>query len=247
MSVTNPLKNSSFYDENGWGKKELTDDFVQEVIDNAKKSYSTLFFYAVGVYVTSYARRNVYMTLLKLDKDEIYCDTDSIKYRKDHTDIFEEYNKNIYKKYKEVCKELSQLNIDDFMPKDPQGNKHPIGYFSYEGKVDFFKTLGAKKYCFVKDGKLSITVSGVSKKGANALKSIDDFKKGFTWGYKESGKLAHFYNEEQPHVDITDYEGNIYHNTYDYGVILQPTTYTLGLTDEFMALMELIQDWSDRR
>lgn len=250
MSVTNPLKNSVFYDDDGWGKKDLTMDFVTEVLDKAKKSFSTLFFYACGVWVTSYVRRNVFTTIIssrKFDRDVIYCDTDSIKYKGEHDDIFKEYNRNIEKKYEAVCKKLSQLNIEDFKPVDPKGKARPLGYFDYEGKTELYKTLGAKKYCYVKDGELHITVSGVSKKGAKALKSIDDFKNGFEWGYKESGKLAHYYNEDQPHITVTDYQGNTYTNDIDYGVVLQPTTYTLGLTDIYIGLYEMIQDREIRR
>ena len=250
MSVTNPLKNSAFYDVSGWGKKELSLQFVNEVLTKTKKSFSTLFFYAVGVWVTAYARRNLYMTILsshEFDKDVIYCDTDSIKYKGEHTEVFEQYNQNIEKKYQEVCSDLSQLNISDFKPIDPKGNIHPLGYFEFDGKYDSFKTLGAKKYCYIENGELHITVSGISKKGAKALKSIEEFKKGFTWGYRESGKLAHYYNEEQPHITIKDYEGNEYTNDCDYGVILQPTTYTLGVDDIFMGFYEYLQEKELRR
>lgn len=250
MSVTNPLKNSAFYDLSGWGKKELTTQFVREVLDKTKKSYSTLFFYAVGVWVTAYARRNLYMTILssrEFDRDVIYCDTDSIKFKGEHDEVFKKYNEGIEKKYAQVCEKLSQLKVEDFKPIDPKGITHPLGYFEYEGTYEQFKTLGAKKYCYVENGELHITVSGVSKKGAKALKSIDDFRKGFTWGYRESGKLAHYYNENQPHITITDCDGNTYTNTCDYGVILQPTTYTLGIDDVYMGLYEYIQEREVRR
>ena len=251
MSVTNPLKNSTEYIDNEWVKKELTMDFVNEVLEETKKSFSTLFYYAVGVWVTAYARRNLYTTILyshEFDRHVIYCDTDSIKYYGEYDHIFEEYNKNVYKKYEIVCKKLSQLNISDFEPVDKNGVKHPLGIFDYEGKYKKFKTLGAKKYCYVDDDdKLHITVSGVSKKGASALKSIDDFKDGFTWGYHESGKLTHFYNDEQSKVKIIDADGNIYINKYKYGIILQPTTYTLGIDELYQSLFEDIQDREERK
>lgn len=257
MSVTNPLKNSTEYINNEWIKKELTMDFVDEVLEDTKKSFSTLFYYAVGVYVTSYARRNLYLTLIDsndgynghdFDRHVIYCDTDSVKYYGDYDYIFEEYNKNVYKKYERVCKNLSQLNISDFEPLDKNGVKHPLGIFDYEGKYKQFKTLGAKKYCYVDDNdELHITVSGVSKNGASALKSIDDFNDGFTWGYYESGKLTHFYNDEQSRVKIIDADGNIYVNKYKYGIILQPTTYTLGIDELYSSLFEDIQEREERK
>ncbi len=247
MSVTNPLKNSTEY--NGeWYKKELTMDFVKEVLADASKSYSTLFYYAVGVWVTAYARRNLYMRILSshdFDRHVIYCDTDSIKYYGDYDDVFDEYNKTVYKKYEDVCERFSQLNIEDFSPLDRNGNAHPIGVFEDDGEYEQFITLGAKKYCYIDDTGLHITVSGVSKKGASALSSIHDFKRGFTWGYKEGGKLAHYYNDEQSEIDVMDADGNIYHSSLKYGVVLQPTTYTLGITEDYLSLLYYIeeQEW----
>lgn len=249
MSVTNPLKNSADYKDGVWSKKLLTDDFVDDVLEKTKESYSTLFFYATGIFVTSYARRNVYMTMLsshEFDRHVIYTDTDSIKYYGNYDVVFEAYNKEVYKKYQKVCKNFGQLKIEDFMPKDIKGICHPLGYWDFDGEYTSFVTLGAKKYCYTDDKGLHITVSGVSKKGASALSSIDDFKPSFTWGYRDSHKLAHYYNDNQPKVVITDAEGNKWKNKYKHGLILQPTTYTLGMTDIYLALIEYYQEKEDR-
>lgn len=251
MSVTNPLKNSADYSGGEWSRKALTDSFVNEVLENTRKSYSTLFYYATGIFVTSYARRAVYMTMLyshDFDRHHLYTDTDSIFFYGDYDYIFEEYNKEVYKKYERVCKNFSQLKISDFIPLDKFGNPHPLGYFELDKEMKKYITLGAKKYCFVDmNDKLKITVSGVSKKGASALKSIEDFKKGFVWGYKDAHKLAHYYNDDQPQVTFTDADGNKYTNTYKHGLILQPTTYTLGQTDLYEALVEYYQENEDRK
>lgn len=244
-SVTNPLKNSSFYIDGEWGRKALTDEFVDEVLNDARKSYSTLFFYGVGVFVTSYARYNLYSTILSshdFDRHVIYCDTDSIKYYGDFDDIFKEYNKRIYEKYKKVCSRFSQLKISDFMPKDKKGVEHPLGYWDFDGSYTRFRTWGAKKYAYEDDKGLHITVSGVSKKGASALKNLEEFKKDFEWGYKDSHKLAHYYNDSQPLVTITDADGNRWTNKYIHGLILQPTTYKLGVTDVYEALIEYYEE-----
>lgn len=245
-SVTNPLKNSTIYEGNMWSKKEFTMDFVKEVLANTKKSYSTLFYYAVGVFVTAYARRNLYERLIsshEFDRHVIYCDTDSIKYYGEFDYIFEEYNKGVFNKYKTMCQKFSQLNLTDFTPKDRNGIKHPIGIFDYEGEYLEFKTLGAKKYCYRDDTGLHITVSGVSKNAVIALNDdINNFRKGLEFDYKQSGKLTHYYMEEQPHINITDDEGNTYHSNIDYGVVLQPTTYTMGVTDVYETLIDYFMD-----
>lgn len=251
MSVTNPLKNSADYINNAWIRKELSMNNVNSILDETKKSFSTLFYYAVGVFVTAYARRNLYETIISsrdFDKHVIYCDTDSVKFYGDYDYIFDNYNNNVIEKYQKVCDRYN-LKIDDFMPHDIDGKKHPLGFFeneTAEGLIKEFKTLGAKKYCYVDNKGIHITVSGVSKNGSSALKSIDDFKKGFTWNYKECNKLQHCYNDNQPNIHIIDDEENIYNSNIKYGVILQPTTYTLGVTDEYLSLLEYLQERENR-
>ena len=46
--------------------------------------------------------------------------------------------------------------------------------------------------------------------------------------------------------DVDD-DGNVYHNKLDYGVILQPTTYTLGITEKYMALIEYLTEKENRK
>ena len=253
MTVTNALKNSAKYghhidkltgeDVIGWYKLDYRDadafdEFVDDTLDQLKHSYSNLMCYATGLWVTSYARARLYNTLLKMDTDVAYTDTDSLKYLGDHEDIFEEFNQNMILKYKETIKHYPSLTLDDFMPKDVDGNKRPIGFFEDDGEYSEFKTLGAKKYAYRDKKGLHITVSGVSKSGVSALNDdINNFHKGFKWGYKESGKLTHVYNNEQCEFTFTDYKGNIQRCDQVHGVVLQPTTYTLGITSEYEALI----------
>lgn len=251
MTVTNPLKNSTTFDMiEGWSKIDYNDpvkfnEFVDDVLEKQKHSYSNLMFYAVGLWVCAIGRRNVYSTLLKIDNDVVYCDTDSIKYTHVHDDIFEEYNKNMLIKYKAVIKHYPELAMNDFMPEDREGNKRPIGFFEYDGFYTEFKTLGAKKYAYIEDDELHITVSGVAKSGVAALNDdINNFKKGFTWGYKESGKLTHIYNDDQKAFIFYDHKGKRQESRQQHGVVLQPTTYTLGITSEYEAL---INEEYDRR
>lgn len=265
MSVTNPLKNGAEYGEYidkkdnntkkiGWHKVDINDEdefdkFVEKTLNSQRKSYSNLMFYGCGLWVTAYARRNVYMTLLKIDSDVCYCDTDSIKYVGKHDDIFEAYNKQVYDKYREVIKHFrGEFTIDDFTPKDREGVKHPIGVFEFDGFYSEAKFLGAKKYCFREDGDLHITVAGVSKKGVTALNDdINNFKKHFVFDYHQSGKLTHVYLNNQSHFDFKDYNGEWQHSSQVHGVVLQPTTYTLGITPDYEALIKDYQDMEARK
>ena len=258
MSVSNPLHNSAtFTIKDGWKKVDFDDEiefdkFVNETLKKQKKSYSNIFFFAVGVFITSYARRNVLMQALKIDRDLIYIDTDSIKCRGDHQDIFDEYNASIEEKYKECVKAFrGAIKIDDFAPFDSKGVRRPIGYFEKENDkpIKNFITLGAKKYCYEDDDGLHLTVAGVNKKaGVSALNGdINNFKRGFTFDYYHSGKLTHVYMHDQPEIDFIDYLGQSQHSDQKHGVVLQPTTYTLGLTDSYEAIIRKFQDMEVRK
>lgn len=249
MAVTNPLKSGIEYDtERGWYAHELTDIvedkkgnevlFIDKKLNEMKQSYSTLFYYAVGVFVTSIARFNLWQAVLKLDNDVIYYDTDSIKGVGDKViEVVAEYNKSVLSRLQDVSTALN-IPIDRFMPTDRKGRKHPLGIFECEtdkGNYKEFITLGAKKYCYRDcNDELHMTVSGVRKKASVALNNdIRNFKKGLVFGYKAADKLIHFYTDEQPEFDYRDIEGNVYHCKQKHSIILQPTTYTLGITDEY--------------
>lgn len=255
MAVTNPLKNGIEFDSvNGWYSHDLQDHvtdkngndilFIDKKLAEMKKSYSTLFFYAVGVFVTSIARYNLWQAILKLDDDVAYYDTDSIFGVGDKVyEVVDEYNKSVLSRLETVSSELN-IPLNRFMPKDRKGVEHPLGVFESEadkdiGLIQEFCTMGAKKYA-LRDSKgvLHMTVSGVRKKAVTALNDdIRNFKKGLVFDYESSKKLLHFYTDEQPPIDYRDCQGNIYHSRQQHSIILQPTTYTLGITDEYEYLL----------
>ena len=241
MSVTNPLKQSAEYNS-GWIRQELTERFINEKLEEMKKSASTLLYYGVGVWVTALARQHLMDCVLyskEFDRDVCYCDTDSIKYTGEHESIFREYNQKVYDHYIELIERFPDLTLDDFQPVDVKGVKHPIGMYEDDGVYSEAKFLGAKKYCYREDGKLKLTLAGVAKSGVKALNdNINNFKDGFVFDYDASGKLTHFYNENQPEADIEDIDGNIYHSDLSYGITLAPTTYTIGMTDLYEALIK---------
>lgn len=267
MSCTNPIKQTSDFTDL-WCSKEFNLKFVNSKLDEMRDSYSTLFFYAVGVYCCAYARRNLMSIVLteEMDRDVIYCDTDSCKFRnrEKHQAIFMDFNRAMIDKYAAVCERYpDQFTIKDFMPSDIYGRLHPLGMFEFDGIYSELCVYGAKKYCYREDGELHITVAGVSKKGVTALEdNIRNFKKGFTWGYEASGKLAHMYHEMryrkyyekdendelirklkreddlQKPFEYIDRDGNLYRCEYGWSVVLMPTTYTLGLTEDYESIIE---------
>lgn len=269
MAVTSILHTVDFYNNDwqlpksldpelkqnlGKTKTQLFNNFVAEKLDDARTSFSTLFYYPTGIFCTAYCRSAVFMRLIsshEFDVASIYVDTDSIKFQgKKHIKIFEEYNKNVYESYLKVIKYYPELTIDDFCPTDAKGNKHCIGYFELDGEYLEFCSHGAKKYAYrdKKDNELHITVSGVAKSGVKVLNNdIRNFTKNCKWGYSESGKLTHYYKDEQPDITFIDKDGNSYTSHQRHAVILEPTSYTMSLTPIYEALSHQIQNDYIRR
>ena len=245
MSCTNPLKagiylNPDMMDE--WASHPFDDfDFVSEKLDDMKRSMSTLFFpMAIGCWCTAYSRRNLWRAVLKLDTEVAYYDTDSIKGVGDNVyKVVEEYNKEV-DKLLEASSKYHNIPIELYRPKDRKGVEHPLGYFENEtekGLMQKFKVLGSKKYYYIDHkGKSHLTMAGVRKKSVKYL-TIDQFDNGFTFGYKECDKLIHFYTNYQKPFTYTDINGNNYTCHQRHSIILQPTTYTIGQTEEFMKLI----------
>src|SRR5699024_12382212 len=95
MSVTDILRYQTIYTaSNKWGQ-EPSD--VKEQIKSYNEKRNRVLYYAWGVFVTAYARRNLFTGILSVKEDYIYSDTDSIKmlnYDKNKNYV-EKYNKEI--------------------------------------------------------------------------------------------------------------------------------------------------------
>ena len=134
-----------------------------------------------------------------------YCDTDSIK-------VCEGFDENVIEQYNEKVKSIvnytsKALNIplEKFAPLDVYGKSHMLGLFEKDAYYQKFVTQGAKKYAYQIDGKIHITVSGVPKKGANALKVLENFKDNFIFKHEDTGKNTLQYNDNQIPYIIRDY------------------------------------------
>lgn len=245
MSVTNNIKDNVIYDNSlGWSEKPLENSEIIKMLEKEKKQGFLSFSY--GVWVTAWARYNLLTNLVKLDKYVIYADTDSLKLKEGFDkNVIDNYNKKVLEKIKNVSEKLD-IDIDKFKPKDKKGKEHLLGIFDNDGNYDKFITQGAKKYAYIdaKDKQIHITVSGVPKKGAKALKRLEDFKDDFVFRFEDTGKNLLIYNDDQIEFDLLDYQGNITHETSKFGCCLVPTTYELGKSEEYAYL---ISDESSKR
>lgn len=238
MCVTNTIADTVIFSIlSGWKVEPLKFEDVENGLqDMREKGFLN---YAWGVWVTAYARRALWKSILELDYEAVYCDTDSIKYFGEHDEFFKQYNADILADFKRVCADRG-YSMQDFAPLDPKGKPHPLGIFEPDAHYDKFLTWGAKKYAYEIDGECHLTVAGLSKKAP--LKSLSDFKPGKTWGYTDSGRMTAFYIDSQQPTTVTDCQGNVYTINQPFAICLQPTTYTLSINDTFSDYCEAIQN-----
>ena len=242
MTVTNMIRDEvTFDDKTGWAETPLTDvDIFDKLCSEKNKAFLS---FAWGVWVTSYARDNLLRRVIDLDEQVVYCDTDSIKCVQGYDRrVFEKYNQTVVERIKRVSDELG-IPLDKYQPEDSKGVKHLLGVFECEtdnGRqftYDKFITQGAKKYAVEKDGKIEITVSGVPKCGAAALKKIDYFRDDLLFDYSVTNKHMIMYNDEQKPVELIDYNGIKYKVKDKTGACLLPTTYVLGKSYDYTNLL----------
>ena len=195
MTVTNILNTEIEYHDGEYTEKKMTEEEMQEALDKYYMNHRSFLNYSWGVFVTAYARRELEDGLNIAGLDTIYCDTDSVKYIGNHDREFEEYNERLNKE----CEEKGIKNYAEV-----NGKRFYMGIFDKEKGYDEFITLGAKKYAFLQNGKLGITVSGLSKKkGAEELEKkggLRRFQRNEV--FYNSGRTIAQYNSEKVH-DIT--------------------------------------------
>lgn len=191
------------------------------------KKHGNILLYFHGVWVTSYAFRNLHW-LNKCVKPEneggllLYNDTDS-----GYAVNWDEEKLAAYNKW---CLECLRANNYDSITIDD--HVFTLGIAEHKPlKDDYtqFKVQGAKRYAgrCKKDGEIHITVAGVPKKGASCLHDdLENFTKGFIFPGKETGKLQHVYFASDIYIDS---EGNETADSID----LLPNDYTLDCTDKF--------------
>lgn len=230
MCVTNNIKdNIEFNNEGLWTTKKISNyDILDKLSVERKKGFLS---FAYGVWVTSYSRYNLLSNVRLLDEYTIYCDTDSIKLTEGYDiNVIYNYNKQVDDKIKQVAN-FYNIDIKRFEPVDCKGIHHKIGLFDKDGEYLYFKTLGAKKYCYIDKAteKLHITVAGVPKKGVSALKNnINNFNDNLFFNACDTGKKQIFYNDEQPVIKVIDYLGNEDVISEKKGICLMPCSYTLS-------------------
>lgn len=250
MTVTNPLDDNVVYNAES-GEWSIEREDAGKLLNKKRWSKKYCLPYAVGVFVTAWARYELLSTVKAITdnsedgaSDVVYCDTDSIKLlnAEKHKDIFELYNEQ---NRADLWAALDYHGI-------PRNKIEPlgktIGIFDYEGRYDRFKTLGAKRYCFEIGGEFNYTVAGLPKsKGSEntplAYMSMqgadlfDVFEFELYIPPEYSGKLMSIYNTEPWRRLVTDYNGNLCECSERFGVALVPVDFTMSIANEFLKFL----------
>lgn len=219
MMVQNPLKPEiEFYEdtEELFRVKELTEE---EQLDNYYNKQAFVP-YQWGVWCTAWARQRLREVIKMTGEKFVYCDTDSVKYIKDDviTQKIAEYNTQL-----QSLSENSNSYADD-----KKGIRHYMGVYENDGYYKKFRTMGAKKYAYVDETGLHVTISGVNKKLASAeLGSIDAMTQGFV--FTSAGGTESKYNDsDYGRYGIIDITTNLY---------IKNSTYTLGYGKDYFKLL----------
>lgn len=258
MAVTDPCKDDILYSNDEWSTVENDIDIL---IDKYNRNGGRFLYYPWGIWVTAYARRNLFTGILEFGDDYRYSDTDSIKVvnSENHKIYIEAYNVEITKKIRK-CLNYYGIDFNKSKPKTIKGVEKPIGVWDYEGRYTRFKTLGAKRYMVEHGDNIEITIAGVSKKAGmeylretykdndsifNAFEENLVFPAEYTYidenGNEKvgngSGKLLHTYIDCHMSGEIIDYMGNksTYHEFS--GIHMENTAYELSIDDEYRKIL----------
>lgn len=239
----------NFNQDNGEWTTTACDESTQ--LQKYNESKSRFLFYPWGIFVTAYARRNLFTGIYALGSDYIYADTDSIKGANmdAHLNYINAYNEQVKTK---LLKAMKYQNIDDTFvhPKTIKGVEKWLGVWDFDGHYKQFKTLGAKRY-MVKydDDKLSLTISGVNKKVAMPYliktygdKVFDNFKEDLAIGGDYTGKNIHTYLDYSQHGYVTDYLGNKAEYYELSSIHMEKASYTLSLSNDYIEYLMGVHD-----
>jgi hypothetical protein len=258
MSVTNPLRDEFTYNGN-WDVSSYTTDELNELLYKYNTSKNRFLFYPWGIFVTAYARRNLFTAIKEMGQDYIYSDTDSVKILNHelHKEYFDRYNNDVYNKLK-LSAAHHKIDFEKYEPKTIKGVTKLLGVWDFEGVYKRFKTLGAKRYMVEEEQALtvdgvdydfSLTVSGLNKKFAipYLLKTygVDGIFSAFS-NYLHiptsgTGKNLHTYVDYETSGNVVDYLGNVAPFKEKTCLHLEPVDYHLSLAILYLKYLQGIR------
>ena len=221
---------------------------IEEAITRYNSNKNRFLFYPWGIWVTAYARRNLFTGIYEFQNDYIYSDTDSVKVKniEQHMGYIEYYNKIVEYKLS-ASMEHHKFPVSSTKPKTIKGVEKPLGVWDHDGTYSRFKTLGAKRYMVEENGKIKITVAGLGKKVARdyiiqiaehlGKTPFDVFNEELYVPGEHTGKNIHFYSDEEFECILTDYLGNPSVVREYSSIHLAPADYSLSMDGDYWRLI----------
>lgn len=250
MTVTDIVRPEIVY-EDGWHGVRIPD--LREAIDKYNSNQGRFLFYPWGVWVTAYARRNLFTGILEFKEDYIYSDTDSLKvlHAADHTKYLSRYNDRIIDKLHRAM-DYHGLDHSLISPATVKGAHKPLGVWDFDGSYDRFKTLGAKRYMveYADTHDISITVSGLNKKIcvpyiiAHSDDPFSFFNRDMYIPAGATGKNTHTYIDEVRTGVLRDYLGTECEYTELSAVHMEGADYSLSIAREYADYLSDVQEVS---
>lgn len=245
MAVTSIVRDTDTYTAGQW----ITDTAdADDELNHYNKARNRFLYYPWGVWVTAYARRNLFTGIAAVGDDYVYSDTDSIKmlHPERHVAYIEAYNEWIVERLHRACIHHG-IPLSDISPCSIDGKAHTIGVWDYEGTYDTFKTLGAKRYLTHDASGYHLTVAGLRKQTAITWMQqqgdpFEVFEDGMTVPEEYSGRITHTYLDSPIAGELTDYLGNkgVYH---EYSAMhLEEAGYTMSQGADFIAFLSTLKE-----
>lgn len=190
--------------------------------------------YQWGVWVTAWARYNLEQAIRICWKSFLYCDTDSVYF----------YGDPDFTDYNQKAQDLSRRN--GAYAVDQAGKTHYMGVLELDKTCSSFITMGAKKYAYIDEKGLHITIAGVNKKkgaaeltayaAAHGLRDgLDAMTEDFL--FSDAGGTESVYNDSPMWLMLDGRQ--IYVPT---NVAIKPSTYKIGLSDDYAQLLSFLLD-----
>lgn len=190
--------------------------------------------YQWGVWCTAWARERLERAVKLCGDNFLYCDTDSV-YVYGNIDVTA-YNKS----------SVNDSKKNGAHATDSKGKTYYMGTLELDKYCTSFKTLGAKKYAYIDNTGLHITISGVNKKkGAEELQrkaggsicrdGLDLLDVDFI--FEDAGGTESIYNDTPMYMTIDGVELYIPTN-----IAIVNSTYTVSLSEDYSELIEFLHD-----
>ena len=208
---------------------ETTIEPLEQQLEKYYKTRNNFLPYQWGVWVTANSRARLHKMMNLIGRDLVYVDTDSVKILNAHRhqEQIDLLNRDL----------ISEAEAAGAYADDRKGIRRYMGVWEYDGHYEQFKTLGAKKYVVSIEGKCHSTIAGVSKKAGQTFfdkHGLDAFRIGAV--IENSGHLVAYYNDDPIHeIEIEGVK-----MTTGSSVALIDDTYTIGVTDDYRALLHEI-------